>query len=443
MHILNRIITFIKQWLPKTLYGRSLIIVIAPVILAQGITTYVFYDRHWSKVTQIIANDLAGEISACIELFVSPNFSHFNDYFIERYAASHFGFNVHFKQGDLVAVPSKDVVLNWREAILTPILQRHINLPFYLTVNDQFIEISIATSRGTIYFLTATKQLFTRTTPLLIWWALLTPLLFLVIAVIFLRNQVKPLRQLSAIVDEFGKGRDVKALRPSGATELRLLGRAFNAMKERIHRQMTQRAEMLAGVSHDLRTPLTRMELSLAMIPDDPVVRELQDDVREMARMIDDYLAFARGDQGEDTTSFDVIYSIKDITRHYPSSRINCENLPLSLMIVARPHSLRRCLTNIISNSMRYASTAYININDQPKMIWITIEDDGIGIPVSSREEVFRPFVRLETSRNPETGGSGLGLSVARTIARNHGGDIHLGSSENYGGLKVTISLPK
>ena len=177
MNIVKRLKVLAKFILPKTLFGRSLIIVIAPVILAQGITTYVFYDRHWSKVTQLMADDLAGKISACVELFMNKNFREPGDYFIQRYAASHFGFNVSFNRGaDLIQKPIRS---SWREAILKPTLQHHINLPSYITVNDEFIDIYVAINEGIVHFRTPTKQLFTRTTPLLIWWALLTPLLFL------------------------------------------------------------------------------------------------------------------------------------------------------------------------------------------------------------------------------------------------------------------------
>jgi two-component system osmolarity sensor histidine kinase EnvZ len=435
------LLNMFKQWLPKTLFGRALIIVIAPVILVQGITTYVFFDRHWSKVTQLLAEDIAGEVSACVELFTAGLEEGGGYARWQQYAATHFGFVVEVVPGQaFMMTPQHDP--NWREAILRPVLAQHLTFPFSLHIDDRWIHIRVATVRGVIHLSAPTKQLFTRTTPIFVWWAVLTPLLFLCIAIIFLRNQIKPLRKLSEIVDAFGKGREVKDLDLRGAVEVRKVAHAFNVMKERIQRQMTQRTEMLAGVSHDLKTPLTRMELALAMLPQNATVADLQEDVREMSRMIDGYLAFARGETGESPRVIDVVALLKKLQDKLDKHRIHLIDVPDSLCIIARPDSLQRGIMNILNNALRYAQNGYVSLRSGISTVHIIIEDDGPGIPQAHYENVFRPFFRLENSRNQETGGIGLGLAITRTIIHNHGGHIHLEPSQRYGGLRVLLALP-
>jgi len=274
-------------------------------------------------------------------------------------------------------------------------------------------------------------------------WMVGSSLVLLAIATVFLRNQVKSLRRLAAAAEEFGKGRPVSFTKPEGALEVRQAGAAFLRMRERIDRQIRQRTEMLAGVSHDLRTPLTRMKLALALIGEDSAVAELKSDVSEMERLVNVYLDFARGEGTETIVETDIASLIEDVAaaaeRQGPVltlARID------ELVLPVRPNALRRCLSNLIANARHYGHHVWVGVLSVEDGIDILIDDDGPGIPAAERERVFHPFVRLDTSRNPSTGGVGLGLTIARDVARSHGGDVRLETSPQ-GGLRARVHLPR
>jgi two-component system osmolarity sensor histidine kinase EnvZ len=265
----------------------------------------------------------------------------------------------------------------------------------------------------------------------------------LAIATIFLRNQVKSLRRLAAAAEEFGKGRPVSFIKAEGALEVRQAAMAFIRMRERIERQIRQRTEMLAGVSHDLRTPLTRMRLELELLGDDTAAAELKSDVAEMERLVHLYLDFARGEGTETTVDTDIAELIEDV-----AAVARREGTPLSLerldelVLPVRPNALRRCLGNLIANARRYGRHVWLTSVPVEDGLDILIDDDGPGIPATERERVFQPFIRLDASRNPSTGGIGLGLTIARDVARGHGGDVRLETSP-HGGLRARVHLPR
>jgi two-component system osmolarity sensor histidine kinase EnvZ len=262
------------------------------------------------------------------------------------------------------------------------------------------------------------------------------------VALLFMRNQIRPIRRLAAAAERFGKGRDTPGFKPEGALEVRQASRAFLVMRERIQRQISQRTEMLAGVSHDLRTPLTRMKLQLALLGDSPDIAELKADVAEMERMIEGYLAFARGEGSEVPEPTDLAALIDDVCQ---AARRQGAVIDLAidgdLILPLRPQAIRRCVTNLISNARRYGGYIAVAAGRRGRMVEVTIDDDGPGIPAERREEVFKPFYRLEASRNQATGGTGLGMTIARDIARHHGGDVTLDTSP-LGGLRCVIRLP-
>jgi two-component system osmolarity sensor histidine kinase EnvZ len=266
------------------------------------------------------------------------------------------------------------------------------------------------------------------------------------VAILFLRNQVRPIERLARAADMFGKGRPVADFKPYGATEVRRAAQAFITMRERIERYVNQRTEMLAGVSHDLKTPLTRMKLALAMMHDDADTRAFKADIAEMEHMLDDYLAFARGEGGEESEDTDLGELVRDTAAAAAKARATDEDrvrvtAPAAMHLIVKKAALRRCITNLVDNALKAGQQVAVSLSRNDRHAEITVEDDGSGIPESRREEAFRPFHRLDEGRNLQTGGSGLGLAIARDIARAHGGDILLGQSA-LGGLKATIRLP-
>jgi len=286
------------------------------------------------------------------------------------------------------------------------------------------------------------KRLFSSTTYLFVIWMAGTSLLLFAIATMFMRNQVRPIRRLSAAVEDFGKGRDVPNFKPEGATEIRRAAAAFERMRGRINNALTQRTEMLAGVSHDLRTPLTRMKLQLALLEETPKVEDLKQDLREMELMVEEFLAFARGDGTEAVKECDLAKLIAGVTRSASSLKKEV-TLKTSgdLNILVRPNAIRRCITNLVVNACTHADNITVTAERRSTLVEICVDDDGPGIPEFEREAVFKPFYRLDSSRNPQTGGTGLGLSIARDLARGGGGDVELDDSP-HGGLRAKIRLP-
>lgn len=428
----------IKKVLPKTLLWRTLLILIVPVISIQIVISFVFFDRHLSKQTELLSDNIARNVSFAIN-YMEEHHPH-KDFDqlaekVERYG------NITMK---LLNPDSKIMLeserLDWIDRYLLRSLQQHVKAPFDLLKRKDFLFIKVNMAESTLLFSLEEKNLYTRTTTILIWWAVITPFLFLLIAGIFMKNQIRPLKKLTIVVKDFGKGRE-KTFKPSGAYEVRKVGQAFNSMKDRIKRQMTQRTEMLAGVSHDLKTPLTRMKLELAFLGDSQAIKNLQNDVQQMSKMIDEYLAFARGADGEPFSYITINTLIQSLKRDFKHQKITLKLQKTDKKLFGRPVLLRRCLSNLLSNAARYATSIEVLTLVHPKRINIIIDDNGPGIPADKREDVFKAFYRLEDSRNPDTGGTGLGLAIAKDIANAHGGKLTLDDSPT-GGLRVILNLP-
>jgi two-component system osmolarity sensor histidine kinase EnvZ len=293
--------------------------------------------------------------------------------------------------------------------------------------------------------LTATmshKRLTTSTTYIFILWMIGSSVVFFIVAAMFLRNQVKSLRRLAAAADGFGKGRPISFSKVEGALEVRQAAVAFIQMRDRIQRQIRQRTEMLAGVSHDLRTPLTRMKLALELMGDDSTLAELKSDVAEMEHLVQIYLDFARGEGTETAVATDIAQLLQDIAAamRREGTAVSLDQ-PKELVVPIRPNALRRCLGNLIANGARYGTHVWLTGRQVEDGVDILVDDDGPGIPPGERDHVFQPFIRLDSSRNPTTGGIGLGLTIARDVARSHGGDVRLETSPQ-GGLRARVHLP-
>jgi len=288
------------------------------------------------------------------------------------------------------------------------------------------------------------KRLYSSTPYIFLMWMVGSSLVLFAVAIVFMRNQIRPIRRLAIAARAFGMGREVEEFRSEGAAEVRQAAEAFRQMRERLRGQFTQRTEMLAGVSHDLRTPLTRMKLQLAMLGDAAEISELKSDVQDMERMVEGYLAFARGEGTETPIPTDLIALVADVvgaeTRDGSSVNLVLPERE-TFVLEARPQALKRALANLITNAKRYAATVAVTMKVDQAAVLITVDDDGPGIPEANREDVFKPFFRLDASRNPETGGTGLGLTIARDIARSHGGELSLDAAP-MGGLRARVSLP-
>lgn len=430
---------FIKRILPKTLLSRALTILITPIVLVQLITGYVFWDRHWSKYTEKLAGQIAMNVVATLNLASTMREDEFPG--LQAFARSNFHLEISHSPpngGNPFMFKGRE---GWREKFISDALQHRMSYPFHVRIKNDQIHIQISTLRGTYTFEMPKRTLFPKSTPILLWWEIGAPIFFMLVAILFMRNQIRPLRAMVEWVDAFGKGRAVMPIKPAGSLEIRRLSLAFNDMRERIQRQITQRTEMLAGISHDLKTPLTRMELQLAMMPPGEDIQMLREDVKEMEKMVEEYLAFARGEESETPTPINVIALLEEIISRNGSPNITFQHTDEVFQVQLRPLAIKRALKNLLSNGLRYGTHVWITLYGSKKNLTVLFDDDGPGIPANRREDVFRPFVRLDTSRNSQTGGYGLGLSITRDIITAHGGTIFLQDSPR-GGLQVVVNLP-
>jgi two-component system osmolarity sensor histidine kinase EnvZ len=432
---------WIKRVLPRTMFGRSLLIVVMPLILLQAIATWVFYDRHWAAVSWRLSAAVAGDIGLLVDALKLPASPAQTAALLGRAKA----------QTDLDFTISRNVTLpppspatgRLVEDQLTQAIQSRLTLPFHIDLlDDGGVAVKVQLSDSVLSVDVPRNRLYSSTTYIFVMWMLGSSLVLLVVATIFLRNQVKSLRRLAEAADSFGKGRPVPSFKVEGAVEIRRAAIAFMTMRDRLQRQIRQRTQMLAGVSHDLRTPLTRMKLALELLGNDPAVTELKSDVAEMEHMVHGYLDFARGEGTEASVETDISMLIEDL-----SADLRREGTPLTVVappeyvLPVRPNALRRCLANLIGNARRHGSHVWLTGIAVADGIDILVDDDGPGIPPANRARVFRPFVRLDSSRNPSTGGVGLGLTIARDVARSHGGDVRLETSPQ-GGLRARVHLP-
>ena len=435
---------FLERHLPSGLYRRALIILVAPIVLLQSIMTGVILDRHWDNVTFVLARALARDIGLMIDIYETSDKSQAMRQQVEKLASGRLRLNLTIMDGELpppVARPLFSLV----DRRLTAVLTNDADRPFWIDTVSQpgFVDIRIAAEKGLVFRVLANEsRTYATSTDALLLWMILSSLILLGIAVVFLRNQISPILRLAEAAKSFGTGRDLESFRPSGAAEVRQAGEAFLDMRDRIARHVEQRTAMLAGVSHDLRTILTRFKLELAFLGDGPNVRPLKEDVGEMQRMLEAYMAFVRGDGGEtaeDVALADPIRAAARVAEREPG-QINVV-IPEGLKARVKPNAFRRLLGNIIGNAARHGKHVSVAAALAGRQLTVTVDDDGPGIPIGPRADAFRPFVRLDNARNLDETGTGLGLAIALDIARAHGGDIRLEDSP-MGGLRAVVQIP-
>jgi two-component system osmolarity sensor histidine kinase EnvZ len=432
---LNR---FIKRLLPKQLFYRALLIVATPIIILQITISIVFFDSLWIKTNKGMTRALVGEIKTFIDAYDKEPY---NKDLLTDLFQEHLNFNVKFE-------PSKMIQEKYQERWFSPIdrnLRRELkskklNFWFNTTTYKDLIDLKIEYLDGYFQFYIPKERVTSSSARMFALWITFPAFLLITIAIIFLKNQTRPIVNLAKASEKFGRGEEVNEFRPSGALEIRQAGYEFDKMRKRIVRHLNQRSEMLAGISHDLRTPLTRMKLQLTFIKDKNISKKLSGDIDEMEKMLNEYLQFSKSRSIEKTKTFDIADLLESTVKKYNNKNITTK-ITKRTYINARKNLIQRCVNNLIDNSIKYANNINIELEKIKNNIIIIIDDDGIGIPKNEYNNIFKPFYKIDKSRNETKSSVGLGLSIASDIIKSHGGNISLSQSAQKG-LRVKIILP-
>ncbi len=433
--------------MPRGLFGRSLIIVVAPIILLQAVVVYVFFERQFGDVTRRLAQAVAGEVLMLVDAYrIFPE----NKAKLAEIALTRMQIEVAYVPNETLPpaarLPFYDIV----GRVLTREIEGAIvgrSVRVHTDRYEDMLDVRVAVNGGVLRVLAPRKRLLSGKWHFLLVYMAMASIMLMALAIMFMRNQVRPIRALAFAAEEFGKGRDVPDFRPTGASEVRRASTAFLKMQGRIRRQVDQRTAMLAGVSHDLRTPLTRLQLALSMMGDSQDAEEMKSDLDEMERMLEEYLAFARGDQrSEPTVEKDVGTVIKALVENvrrggadvWLTTEVGDGG---SLLAQVKQVTLSRAVANLLDNATTHGTSAHVHIAAHHNRVEIVVEDNGPGIPSDARVDAFKPFNRLDPARNANRSGVGLGLTIALYAARSHGGGITLGDSD-MGGLKATMTIP-
>ncbi len=439
----GRVERVFKGLLPKGLYARTLLIIIAPMVILQSVVAFVFMERHYNAVTRRLSAAVVQDIAAVIDMRkdIADDADHTE---LRRIARERLGLIVDFLPGtELPAILPKPFFTLLDQA-LSGEIRKKIGRPFWIDTVGQsnLVEIRIQLPDTVMRTFAHRNAAYASNSEIFLFWMVGTSLVLITIAIGFLRNQIRPILRLTEAVESFGKGREAPNLRARGAREVRRAAVAFLEMRARVERTIEQRTTMLAGVSHDLRTVLTRFKLELAMLDNSPEIDAMRKDVDEMSLMLQAYLAFARGDGDERSEPIDMASLFEelrcDAERRGARATAQFHGFPVATV---RPQAFKRCLANLVTNATRYAEAITITGHRDHRYMTLTVDDNGPGIPANRRDDVFKPFLRLDDSRNQDVAGSGLGLTIARDIARSHGGDVMLGDSPT-GGLRATVRIP-
>ena len=431
----------LKRYLPKSLFGRALLIIMLPIAIMQMAVAYFFFNAHWDQVTANLSDSVAADISVAVQLYKqNPTVNRVER--LDDMLRPKMELSVALEEGDSLPVTRRDSFFSNLDKTLRRSLGNSLTDEFWFdtTRYPNHIDIRVAVDEGVLRFIAARERVFAPTGFVFIFWLITATVLLSLVSILFIRNQAKPITELADAADAFGKGQDISTYKPSGASEVRLAGQSFLKMRSRIRRHIEQRTIMLAGVSHDLRTPLTRLKLHLALQDESAENDAARQDVKDMESMLEGYLDFARGLAGEDAEAVSMNLFLKDVLRKMP--KLKAELIaPEDITASIRPQALERAVINLLSNAQKYAQTCRVTLSQNETHVFISVEDDGPGIPETKRREALTAFQRLDTARNQNIEGVGLGLSIARDIAQIHGGILRLEDSE-MGGLKALMRLP-
>ena len=430
---------FFKKILPKRLFYRSLLIVAVPIIGLQITISIVFFDSLWIKTNKGMTNSVVSEIFTFIEAY--KNEKDYNKQKLTDLYYQNFRLSINYLENEKL---SKNVSERWfspMDRTLRRELKNKFKYYWFDTLSyKETVDLKIKYQDGVLQFLIPKDRITNSSARLFGLWITLPAFLLIFIAIIFLKNQTRPIISLAKASERFGRGEDVEEFRPSGALEIRQAGYEFDKMRKRITRHLNQRSEMLSGISHDLRTPLTRIKLQLAFIKDKEISKKLSDDVTEMEKMLNEYLQFASTRSIEKTENFNLSELLITTVAKYENKEITID-IPKTVYFDGRKNLIKRCFNNLIDNSIKYSKNIFISLEKSSKNILITIDDDGPGIPKNERENVFKPFYKIDKSRSDSKSSVGLGLSIASDIIRSHGGNIKLEDSPSNG-LRTKIFLP-
>ena len=430
---------FIKIILPKRLFYRALIIVAAPTIILQLIITIVFYDSIWIKANKNITRSLVSQLKTIQNAYLTNKDN--LEFFTDSYK-NNFNFEIDINTNTFPTSTGERKFSPMDRSLRRELKSAFGNNNYYFNTSKfkNAVEIKIKIENEVIEFLVPKEMISPSSVRLFVLWTTLPSIVLIMIALVFLKNQTKPLVRLAKAAERFGKGDYVNDFRPSGAAEIRKAAYEFDRMAKRINRHLNQRSEMLSGISHDLRTPLTRLKLQLALIEQKNISEKMSKDIDEMEGMLNDYLQFAKTQTQEDTSVIDLSNLFEEIYKNLNNQNLILVNLE-DISFKGRRSSLKRCFENVIQNGLIYGTKVYITFQKGSNIVSINIEDDGPGIPEDQYKNVFKPFFRLDKSRNLNQSGVGLGLAIVEDIINSHGGNIQLGKSK-YNGLLVKISLP-
>ena len=430
---------FIKYILPKRLFYRALIIVAAPTIILQIIITIVFYDSIWIKANKNITRSLVSQLKTIQDVY--HNNKDNLDFFTDSYK-NNFNFEIGINKDKFPDVTGERKFSPMDRSLRRELKSTFGNNNYWFNTSNfkNAVEIKIRSGDEVVEFLVPKELVSTSSIRLFVLWTTLPSVVLIVIALIFLKNQTKPLVRLAKAAERFGKGDYVNDFRPSGAQEIRKAAYEFDRMAKRINRHLNQRSEMLSGISHDLRTPLTRLKLQLAMISQKDLSINMSKDIDEMEKMLNDYLQFAKTQSQENSTNINLKNFFEEITKSIGKEKLQLE-CKQDIFLKGRPMALKRSFENIIQNGLIYGKNVFVEVRKGNNRAQIIIEDDGPGIPEDQYKNVFKPFFRLDKSRSLNQSGVGLGLSIVEDVINSHGGSIQLGKSK-LSGLKVKISLP-
>ena len=431
---------FLKKVLPKRLFYRALLIVAVPVITIQLIITIVFFDSLWIKTNKGMTRTLVNEISAFIEAYQNEE----NDkQEVNNLFSLFLDLNIELVVNEKLSDQNKE---RWFSPI-DRTLRRELKSKFspeifwFNTTNyKELVDLRIKYEDGYFKFLVPKDRVTSTSARIFALWITVPAIIMVIISLIFLKNQTRPITNLARAAERFGKGEDIEEFKPSGALEIRQAGHEFDKMRKRIERHLNQRTEMLSGISHDLRTPLTRMKLQLAFLKDKDAVDKLTDDINEMEKMLNEYLQFTSSSYVEKDEMFNLSELIEEIIKKYNNKNIS-HNLIPRIYVNGRKNLINRSLNNLIDNGLKYANKVEINLTKKNSNLFIIIDDDGPGIPKKEYENVFKPFYKMDKGRNDSKSSVGLGLSIASDIIKSHGGNIMLEKSK-FNGLRVKIFLP-
>ena len=430
---------FIKKLLPKQLFYRGLLIVATPIIILQITILIVFFDSLWIKTNKGMTRSLVSEIVTIIDIY--NNESHYNKQMVTDLYNQNFNFSIRFLENEKLPDIKVERWFSPMDRTLRRELKPKFNEYWFNTMtHKEIVDLRIKFKDGVLQIFFPKERIQASSIRIFSLWITLPAFLLILVAMIFLKNQTRPIIKLAEASEKFGRGEDIEEFRPSGALEIRKAGYEFDRMRKRIIRHLNQRSEMLSGISHDLRTPLTRIKLQLALIKDMEISKKLSGDVDEMEKMLNEYLQFSKSTFSDKTETFDMSELIKSTIKKYENVDISLDQ-PEKTIFNGRKNLIQRCLNNLIDNALKYATKVKVKQKKIRKTIVIIIEDDGPGIPASEYKNVFKPFYKIDKGRSEAKSSVGLGLSISSDIIRSHGGTIELRKSET-GGLEVMISLP-